>query len=112
MTQSEDNGPHRGELWQHFKGGYYVVLEIAEHVDTQTRHVVYMPLYQPHLGKVVTRPLDEWMDVRPTGERRFLWRDPLDFRCCILPRLQTRKGRAQETTDHFLDDDCILAVAP
>lgn len=43
-------------IYQHFKGGRYQVLEIAEHTETGEKMVVYKALYPENQGKVYVRP--------------------------------------------------------
>lgn len=43
-------------VYQHFKGGRYLVLEIAEHSETGEKMVVYKTLYARHRNKVYVQP--------------------------------------------------------
>lgn len=47
--------------YQHYKGGNYVVTDVAVHSDTNTRHVVFYTEGQTH--KVWIRPVEEFLDT-------------------------------------------------
>lgn len=55
--------PVGGEVHRHFKGAdkKYFVFGVAYHVDTQKKHVVYMPLYGENAGIMLLRDYDEWL---------------------------------------------------
>ena len=48
-----------GQVWQHFKGRYYMIVGVAEHTETGESLVIYRALY----GKYGTyaRPLEMFM---------------------------------------------------
>ena len=42
------DGPRKGEIWRHFKGGYYKIICIGHHSETGEKMVVYVkvnPVY-------------------------------------------------------------------
>jgi len=39
--------PQKGEYWEHFKGGVYEILEVAEHTETNEFLVVYRNVQPP-----------------------------------------------------------------
>ena len=43
-------------VYKHFKGDYYLVVDIANHSETKEKYVVYRQLYND--GKLWIRPLD------------------------------------------------------
>ncbi|MBO5375585.1 MAG: DUF1653 domain-containing protein [Bacilli bacterium] len=43
-------------VYKHFKGDYYLVVDIANHSETKEQYVVYRQLYND--GKLWIRPLD------------------------------------------------------
>lgn len=49
----------RGELYRHFKGNYYYILEIARHSETEEEMVVYKGIYN---DQVWVRPLNMFME--------------------------------------------------
>ncbi|WP_320825363.1 DUF1653 domain-containing protein [Reinekea sp.] len=66
-------------LYQHFKGGQYQVLAVAEHSETGEQLVVYLALYD--LSKTWLRPLLQFNEtVEFKGERlpRFRYLGPAD----------------------------------
>lgn len=52
-------------IWQHYKGGYYQVLGVAAHSETDELMVVYVSLSGAHLPgpRMRVRPLAEWHQV-------------------------------------------------
>jgi hypothetical protein len=52
-------------VWQHYKGGFYLVIGIAAHTETDERMVVYVSLTGAHLPgpRMRVRPLSMWADV-------------------------------------------------
>jgi hypothetical protein len=58
--------------YQHYKGGTYIVITLANNTVTKEIDVVY---YSREFGTVYTRPLKEWFDVIESTElytiRRF-----------------------------------------
>ncbi|ATX76407.1 MULTISPECIES: DUF1653 domain-containing protein [Reinekea] len=66
-------------LYQHFKGGQYQVLAVAEHSESGEQLVVYLALYD--LSKTWLRPLQQFNEtVEYNGERlpRFRYLGPAD----------------------------------
>jgi hypothetical protein len=55
------DAPKAGEVYKHYKGDSYKVVEVALHSD-ETWNVVYEPLYECPI-KLFTRPLKEWREV-------------------------------------------------
>ena len=62
--------PKKGEIWKHFKGGYYRIICIGHHSETREKMVVYAkvnPVYNISDGVYVAadepciRPLDMFM---------------------------------------------------
>lgn len=43
-------------IYKHFKGDYYLVVDVAKHSETQDKYVVYRRLYGD--GSLWIRPLD------------------------------------------------------
>jgi hypothetical protein len=69
MSQNKEPCPGR---YRHYKGGYYEVLGVATHSETEERHVVYRPLYGE--GALWIRPLEmfvEWVEVDGEQKPRF-----------------------------------------
>lgn len=58
-----------GDKYRHYKGGEYVILEIAEHSETNEKLVVYKALYGD--GKVWARPYSMFFDKINDGKLRF-----------------------------------------
>ena len=50
-----------GRIYKHFKGDYYLVLNIATNTETNEKMVVYKALYGD--GLVMVRPLDMFVEV-------------------------------------------------
>lgn len=47
---------HKGKMVKHFKGKYYLILDIAIHTETREKLVVYKALYDD--CSIYARPLD------------------------------------------------------
>lgn len=62
--------PEVGKVYQHYKGGRYVVLTLAKHSETNEALVIYKSL---HFGSVHARPVTMWFDIIDTRDeqRRF-----------------------------------------
>ena len=70
------NYPLPGEKYQHYKGGVYEVICLANHTDNNEVLVIYKSL---SFGSTYARPLNEWFDFvewnrggRPCKDRRFV----------------------------------------
>lgn len=57
------DAPHKGEVYQHYKGDLYKVHELALHSNDDEWMVVYEPMYENPVAKLFTRPLREWREV-------------------------------------------------
>lgn len=56
---TEPRVPKRGELWRHYKGGVYEVVELAWHSERNDEHLV---IYKDGIGQVWARPMQMWFD--------------------------------------------------
>lgn len=52
-------------VYQHYKGNYYYVLDIALHSETQERMVVYKPLYPRQDSETWVRPEKMFLEEIP-----------------------------------------------
>jgi len=73
-----------GGIWRHYKGGYYLVLGVAEHSETKERLVVYVALtgIQRRGPRMRARPSAMWFDQvqvdgKPVWRFEFLSADEL-----------------------------------
>lgn len=57
------NYPIPGEKYQHYKGGKYEVICLANHTDDNKPLVIYKSL---SFGSTYARPLKEWFDIVDT----------------------------------------------
>lgn len=65
---------HRGQIYKHYKGNLYLVLEVATHTETDEKLVIYCNI--KNKSQIWARPLDMFEDVLPNGKPRFeLWED-------------------------------------
>ncbi len=46
-------------IYKHFKGNYYLVLDIAKHSETKEEYVIYRELYND--GNIWIRPIDMFL---------------------------------------------------
>jgi hypothetical protein len=60
----------QGQLWTHYKGTVYEVVGFAIRESDGAALVLYTELREPQLVPWA-RPLKEWLEVLPTGVRRF-----------------------------------------
>lgn len=54
-----------GELWQHYKGGVYKVITLANHSETKEALVIYQSI---PFGSIYARPLIMWHEPCETSE--------------------------------------------
>jgi hypothetical protein len=54
------NYPLPGEKYQHYKGGRYEVICLANHTDNNEPLVIYKSL---SFGSIFARPLKEWIEI-------------------------------------------------
>lgn len=54
MNELKING-----IYKHFKGDYYIVLDVAEHTETGEKLVIYRALYED--AKLYARPYDMFL---------------------------------------------------
>lgn len=70
-----DRGPQPGQVWKHYKGGFYKIVAVAKKEAQPTaKTVIYQALQEPF--DVWERPLAEWFErvnIKPgnIGESRF-----------------------------------------
>lgn len=73
--------PRVGDVWRHFRGGLYRVLEIALlESDASTWMVVYQKINGDDPVQEVpwVRPVSNWTETAPTGVSRFTLIDRVD----------------------------------
>lgn len=56
------DAPKAGEVYRHYKGDQYKVVDVALHSD-ETWNVVYQPMYEGAVANYFTRPVIEWSEV-------------------------------------------------
>jgi hypothetical protein len=67
LTKSEGATMIERGVYKHFKGGLYLVLDVARHSETSEALVIYRPLYGDY--KLTARPLNMFNeDVQHEGE--------------------------------------------
>jgi len=60
MSDEIKKYPEMGGIYQHYKGGKYEVLTMANHSETGEALVLYKSLL---FGSIYARPLSMWFDV-------------------------------------------------
>lgn len=65
---------HKGKLARHFKGKFYMILEIVEHTETGDELVIYKAMYDDY--KKYARPIDMFLskvdkEKHPTSEQEY-----------------------------------------
>ncbi len=58
-----ENAPKEGEIYRHYKGDDYKVLDLALHSNDDEWMVVYEPIYDEPVAHLFTRPLSEWREM-------------------------------------------------
>jgi hypothetical protein len=58
--------PMPGERWQHYKGGIYEIITLANHSETQEALVIYKSI---PFGSVYARPLSMWQEPCTLDEK-------------------------------------------
>lgn len=64
--------PVPGRMYQHYNGGIYEVLYLAQHTTTKETLVIYKSL---HYGTNYARPLTEWFDIIMAKEQNDGYRE-------------------------------------
>lgn len=59
----------RGQIYQHYKGNCYMVLEVAVHTETEEQLVIYANV--KNKAQIWARPLKMFEEVFADGRRRF-----------------------------------------
>ena len=52
--------PSKGEIYKHFKGDYYLLVDVAKHSETGEDYVVYRKLYED--CALWVRPLEMFLE--------------------------------------------------
>lgn len=60
MEQELNYGIMPGETWQHYKGGRYKIITLANHTETKEPLVIYQSL---SFGSIYARPLSIWSET-------------------------------------------------
>lgn len=53
-----------GQIWQHFKGGKYRIINVAKHSETLEDLVIYEALYDKVTSKYWARPLADFLGTK------------------------------------------------
>lgn len=60
MEQELNYGILPGETWQHYKGGNYKIITLANHTETKEPLVIYQSI---SFGSTYARPLSIWCET-------------------------------------------------
>jgi hypothetical protein len=58
-----ENSPRAGEVYKHYKGDNYRVVDIVLDSTTDRWAVLYEPLYENAVAKLFVRPVAQWREV-------------------------------------------------
>lgn len=64
-TANKNRKVQINKTYQHFKGGLYIVEDIARHSETQMEMVVYRSL---KTGELWVRPVEMFLDIKQTDQ--------------------------------------------
>lgn len=70
MSAEREDLPLKHEVWQHFKGTQYRIVDLAKHSETGEDLVVYRECTLRNVPTWV-RPLSMFLDQHPSGPQRF-----------------------------------------
>jgi len=73
------NYPLPGEKYQHYKGGRYEVICLANHTDNNEGLVIYKSL---SFGSIYARPLKEWIELIGTKKTGLEYPTPRFEKIC------------------------------
>lgn len=59
----------RGQIYRHYKGNCYLILEIATHTETNEALVIYANV--KNKAQIWARPLKMFEETLPSGKERF-----------------------------------------
>lgn len=96
-------------LYQHFKGAYYRVMEVAKHSETEEELVVYRALYGEK--GVWVRPLamfNETVERDGVVKPRFNYVDP-QTEVLELAILDVKQGQERKFEDAFINAKTIIS---
>jgi hypothetical protein len=68
--------PQRGQIWRHYKGTFYEIVEVAEHSESNDVLVLYREMQGNK--KIWARPLSMWHDDIGDGKPRFKFAEEED----------------------------------
>lgn len=57
---------YKGKLFRHFKGGLYLLVDLATHTETRETLVLYKALYGD--GELYARPYEMFIERVPVGK--------------------------------------------
>lgn len=55
--------PKKGEVYRHYKGDQYRIVDLALHSNDDEWMVVYEPMYENPAAPLFTRPLQQWREI-------------------------------------------------
>jgi len=58
-----------GQIWQHFKGGKYQIINVAKHSESLEDLVIYEALYDNVTSKYWARPLADFLGTKNIDSR-------------------------------------------
>jgi hypothetical protein len=79
---------HRGCIVKHFKGDYYIIIDVAEHSETGEKMVVYKAMYED--CKLYVRPMDIFIE-RCNNEQFIKYGQKYRFECVKLMSLKDKE---------------------
>lgn len=98
------------EMYQHFKGGYYLLVRIGTHHETQEPWAIYRPVDGDE-SVLYIRPIKDFHSIVEGGEPRFRPVTPEEGEQVAINRLQQQLAKAREEAPDDPEAEMVLDLS-